>query len=1053
MTWEFLKQFNVVVMEDFPIVEKHPTVVEEIRAVEQLLARFVAEGGGLMLTGMAEYAQWAMERDMEELNRFLKPYGGEVLHEQVAEKDLAKTYPSLGAGDMAWTDNVVKHPLTEGVRGMIYPTYVAWSYTAHPIRVDNNWQVLLEGSPTAHSFSIALGRSRRKTEGKRPGACPTAPPMLAVRQAGKGRIALWPTTPSIFFIDAYHRFWGKGMVMEGTSQQLPSDGRRLLMNLITWLAEPSKGKGTLGGYTPPPETGIGDEVGFQRINWDRVGLREKGKLPGIWRGLIGMRSSLSTGRSTPADMIAAAKASGYHFAAFAEDLGQLSKEKLDSLIKLCAESSSETFQVYPGFTYRDESGNTWVTFARHIHWPKDDWWSSKRKGAIAINNMIFRGYMSVPVIMVHPNLAPERPWFQGNFKGFATHTYEGSKLVDDATDVYVKLQGDNFKCFPVVIRAVRSIEEVREAASGGPQTYVHWYELSDVVSALSGTTAMYKGGHVFQRTTFVSSGPMLDDWRVVNFGSSDLAIPNNDRLRAQLMLRSDTGLREVTILNRGRLYRRFLPGGKKEWSVEVDDYHSHTHNFVVIATDTAGGRLITSDRWTCVQELNVPRCTDNLNTYVTGKFKAINVHAIRGYENYVKLGSGSLHYFPKINGVEEMERPAVDQQLLRVGRFGYVRRDVLEYAYPPTATANWNRNDAPELATLNRSLKGHATLTVFTSRANSTSAYLVDGDFVALRDVKVPSGQVHVFRGGWVKDAETLYVSRWEDKAFCAVLGPRKTSHVGYFDDTEYVANLAPPGGSRALIGLSPGLMYRTMINVRSRATYLGAMVDLGREELRKGERVQYRYLAIWSAVNPRPDTAFIEDVFSGFGLRGETAYTIEARQGRVADTQFALTLAAEDYGFAGTISEAKLPMAVPVWIDGLNDRWPAGIWYKGRNRLITPTWKINRVAQRFADYPLVRGKDQLQRFGTVDGRGMLQIDTHVGNKDVYIGNLLVCDSREVFLSLDDVRRGKVRIAANNPTDEEVTATIEPGPGFELVGDFSKTVTIPAGGNVVISPR
>lgn len=1053
MTWEFLKQFNVIVMEDFPIVEKHPTVVEEIRAAEQLLARFVAEGGGLMLTGMAEYAQWAMERDMEELNRFLKPFGGEALHEQVAEKDLAKTYPSLGAGDMAWTDNVVKHPLTDGVRGMIYPTHVAWSYTTHPIRVDDNWQVLLNGSPTAYSYSIALGRSRRKTEGKRPGIHTTAPPMLAVRQAGKGRIALWPTTPSIFFIDAYHRFWGKGLVMEGTSQQLPSDGRRLLMNLLTWLAEPSKGKGTLGGYTPPPETGIGDEVGFQRINWDRVGLKKKEALPGIWRGLIGMRSSLSTGRSAPADMIAAAKASGYHFAAFAEDLDKLSAEKLDSLIKLCASSSSETFQVYAGFTYRDESGNTWLTFARHIHWPKDDWWSSKAKGAIAINNMIFRGYMSVPVIMVHPNLNPEKPWFQGNFKGLATHTYEGSKLVDDATDVYVRLQSHNFKCFPVVVRAVRSVEEIRDAAAGGPQTYVRWYELSDVVSALSGTTAMFKGGHVFQRTTFVSSGPMLDDLRVVNFGSSDLAIPNNDRMRIQVMLRSDEGLKEVKILDHGRLYRRFLPAGKKEWTVEVDDYHGHNHDFIVVATDTAGGRLVSSDRWTCVQELNVPRCTDNLNTYVGGKFKAINVHAIRGYENYVNLGAGGLNYFPSVRGVEEMKRPAVDQQLVRVGRFGYARRDVLEYAYPATASANWNRNDAPELATPNQAIRGQATLTLFTPRANSTSAYLVEGDFVALRDVKVPSGHVYVFLGGWVKDAETLYVSPREGKAFCAVLGRRKTSHTGSFDDAEYVANLAPPGGSRALIGLSPGLRYRTMTNVRSLATHLGAMVDLGREDLRKGERVQYRYLLIWTAVNPKPDNNFIEDVFNKFGLRGKTAYTIEARQGRVADTSFALTLTAEDYGFAGTISEAKLPMAVPVWIDGLNDRWPAGIWYKGRNRLVTSTWKMSRVALRFAAYPLVRGKDQLRRFGVVDGRGMLQIDTQVGDKDVYIGNLLVCDNPDVFLSLDDVRRGKVRIAANNPTDEEVTVTIRPGPGFGLVGDFSKTVTIPAGGNVKLSLR
>jgi hypothetical protein len=1053
MTWEYLKQFNVVVMEDFPIVEKHPTVKDEIRRVEQLLARFVAEGGGLVLTGMAEYGQWSMERDMEELNRFLKPYGGQVLYEQIAEKDLGKTYPSLGAGAMAWTGNVAKHALTEGVRGLIYPTYVAWSYTTHPVRVDENWQVLLKGSPTAYSYSIALGRGRKKKmESKRPGVHKTAPPMLAVRQAGKGRIVLWPTAPTTFFIDAYHRFWGNGMVMEGTDKQMPSDGRKLLMNLLAWLAEPSKGKGVLGGYTPPPKAGIGNEVGFQRIKWDRVTF-EKPAFPNVWRGLVGMRSSLSTGRSSPAEMIAAARKAGYHFAAFAEDLEKLDAKKFDSLIKLCASSSDDTFQVYAGFTYHDESGNAWVTFARHIHWPLKHWWSSKRKGAIAINNMIFRGYQSVPVIMTRPNKNPEKPWFQGNFKGMAVYTFEGSKLVDDARDTYVRMQGDNFKCWPTVVREVRSADEVAAAAKGGPQAYVLWHELSDVASAVSGNYAMYKGGHVFQRTSFVSSGPILRDLRVRNFGSSELTIPANDRMRIHLKLTSDKGLAEVKILDQGRLFRRFLPTGKKKWTVDVDAYHGHNHDFVVIARDTAGGVLVSPDRWTCVQALNVPRCTDNLNTYVGGKFKGVNKFAIRGYENYIDRQAGGMNYFPLISGVAEMKRPAVDQRLVRVGRFGYVRRDVLHYAYPLSASANWNKTDACELAVPVKAIKGHTTLTLFTPRANSTVAYLVEGDFTAQQDVTVPGGRVYVYQGRWVADASTFYASRPDGSAFCSVLGPRRSSYVGSFKDTEYVANLAPPGGSRALFPLSPNLAYRTMTNRKSGRTHLGAMVDLGRKKLAKGERVQYRYLAVWSTVGARPDNTFMEDVCNKMGLRGKTAYTVKPRHGKVADTKFALTLEAAGGGFAGTISQAKLPMALPCWIDGLNDRWPAGIWYKGRNLLVTPTWKMNRVAQRFTAYPKRAGKDQLLRFGVLDGRGMLQVDTEVGAKDVYIGNLLVCDQPDVFLSLDDARPGKASATANNPTDKALTCTIKPGPGFDLLGKFAKTVELPAGGYVTIALR
>ena len=65
----FLKQFNVIVMEDFPIVEKHPTVVDAIREKEKLLARFVAEGGGILFTGMAE---WRMSNVVAKSECFYK---------------------------------------------------------------------------------------------------------------------------------------------------------------------------------------------------------------------------------------------------------------------------------------------------------------------------------------------------------------------------------------------------------------------------------------------------------------------------------------------------------------------------------------------------------------------------------------------------------------------------------------------------------------------------------------------------------------------------------------------------------------------------------------------------------------------------------------------------------------------------------------------------------------------------------------------------------------------------------------------------------------------
>jgi hypothetical protein len=108
----------------------------------------------------------------------------------------------------------------------------------------------------------------------------------------------------------------------------------------------------------------------------------------------------------------------------------------------------------------------------------------------------------------------------------------------------------------------------------------------------------------------------------------------------------------------------------------------------------------------------------------------------------------------------------------------------------------------------------------------------------------------------------------------------------------------------------------------------------------------------------------------------------------------------------------------------------------------------MDLVHNRFAQKQKRQATDEVIRFGSVDGTGMLQVDTGTGDKEVFIGNLLVCDQPQVFLELDDVRPGKGRGTANNPTDQPLTVTVRPGPGFGLLGAFAKTVSIPAGGMV-----
>jgi len=606
----------------------------------------------------------------------------------------------------------------------------------------------------------------------------------------------------------------------------------------------------------------------------------------------------------------------------------------------------------------------------------------------------------------------------------------------------------------VVVHFADSAEAVRRAAGPDlPQTYVPWYELADVISACSLTSPQYRGTHVYQWPLFVSSGPLIESFQVVNFGTSDLAIPRNDRWRLHLRLRSAKGLREVRLTDGPDLWRRFLPAGQTDWTVEIDGFHDRNRQLMVQATDLAGGTLVSAAIGTSVQELNVPRCTDNLNTFTSGKFKAESVFPLRGLENYIPRQSGTFSCFPKLPGIGETERLAIDQRLTQVSRFGYIRTDTFDHAYPPSASSNWNLNDLAELATPQTAVKGRTVTTLFTPWADGTSVFHVHGEFEVLRDLDLPRQEAAVCGTQWIEDAETFAIAYRDKPMLCACLKPRKRSRRGSCDGLEYVANIAPFEGARGLVPLSPGLEFAAMQQGDSEVSRsaLITFLKFPAPVLKAGSRHAYDYLMVFSQVADDADSGFVEDLFSKMGLRGQPAYAVTPSQGRVMETRFALRLEARDGGFRGTVTAAELPLLLPCFIDGLNDRWPAGIWYRGQQTFLVPTWDMDRVHNRYAKRTRATETDRLVRFGVREGRGMLQIDTQFGDKDVFLGNLLVCDRPEAFLELDSIAPGSASVSVNNPTDAEMTVTVRPGPGFDLAGGFAKTVTVPAGGMVRVS--
>ncbi|MBU4366462.1 MAG: ThuA domain-containing protein, partial [Verrucomicrobia bacterium] len=614
LTLDYLKQFNVVILlggEGGDASQDRFT--DLIKEKRQLLLKYVEEGGGLLVL---RSPGWQFGKDIEDLNAWLKPCNIEILSEQVIDED--SCYMSSGGNRVFWTDNFSDHPVARDVKGVFYPdtlpVYPSYTDFTSPVKAGNEWKVIVSGRKSAKSLATPKGKAGAPPL---PGLYSNAPPLLATRDYGKGRIAVWPIATTIVWQDCYHMLWERGAFMEGTVQRMQGDGAKLMENLMSYLAEPSKGM--FGGYVPkkketPPESG------FAQINWDAINPKGT-SIPLCFVGLIGAQTALSCGQGKPEAFIQAAKQAGYQFIAFTEDLAKLKPDSFAKLKEICSKNSDQTFKAYPGFTYLDESGNIWASFSENLRWPDKEWWSTNFPGRITVNNTLSRGCAWPPVIMIKPNASPEKPWFQGNFKVISVFTYENGKLVDDALDVYLRLQTERFQLAPVTVHFVKTPDAVKQARSIGYQTYIRWFD-DNVVDAISSLWAMYKGNYVWFRSSFVSEGPLIEDLQIINFGNTDLAIPDNDRFRVHIRTASPVGLKETTILDGDakRPWRRFLPAGVKEFEQTIDGFHDQEHNLIVTAMDINGKKAIGSVGWTQVQENSFPRCSDNFNTMPRGKW-------------------------------------------------------------------------------------------------------------------------------------------------------------------------------------------------------------------------------------------------------------------------------------------------------------------------------------------------------------------------------------------------------------------------------------------------
>ena len=1097
--------YNVIIFGDslYYLVQPDPDtgqMPDRIKAEAAQLKRFLEAGGGVWFSGLGEHTYG---RSYHALNYILKEIGldAEVVNEVVLDKAVLEN-PTHGGG-YAWAE-VHPDPLTEGVKNVLHPHGVlmplAYMAVVPVVKLGPDWRVLLRGAPSSASYPLDPDSEQGEKVLPTPGAAKSTPVLAAVREVGKGRVVLWPTGSQ------YTVTGGSACpLVDGERDAKTSDGARLIENLLCWLAEASQGSAAVGIFDPEKHKVAREPVNLEaRLkNWASPGRRD---WPNQYKGLVGAHSNLSDGKSTPEEMIAAAKKAGYDFIAFTENFAKMDEAKWKQLLAVCDKVNGQdpNFRAYPGLDFLDEAGDRCVVFGQRW-WIKDAWRSKQYPDRIrwwyqvsyAADGDVNRW---PPRVIIRSGTNNKRPWYQGLYSFLATYCYEGGKLVDDSMDEYRQMIGPAVLFLSTGHMAVHTVHAPDEiAASARPglhQTWVRASNLDDVLARIKG--CMGRPGAYFP--CYVSAGPEIVDFcRYIPIlgteESFDLGYPENDRGLLHILVESKAGLREVAVYDRERLVRRYQPQGNQFetfMTFHPDEFHVHT----ITVTDQQGRTAVSWPAPTQIQERVHRRCTDNYAYMSTGKGPGTLRQPKFGFHLLENTGAWQARRAPvkdarptvlygmwrycRVDSWQPVLRgrfivdgnpweapwPADAINYLTIGRYGTIlRRDITDYlvtdnlepymyaqcAGPyPVSRAPWimQRWDYSPMG-----------------RPDSLGTWRYRGVVKFTRTVSTPEGGplgmgvTHFpFRCG---REGVLEVGRPDGEP---ELHPLRTLYEGKPIQGEipvngYIAWYGPDGpGVGGIISLEPGLKYN--ISLAGDLPWLG-LAKLIPVPAEPGTEAVFDVVIAPEGMSDQATNTNqpVLDVWQGMGIAGKpTHYAVEPRLGRIADQKYFLTLEAEDGAFSGKIAKTTgrpLPVHLPVMVKGLNARWSAGLWYRGKTDLHYSTyyrddWGTETWRWVVAKY-LPRA-DEFRYIPVLDGGiGYCTVDIDKQDPDVFIGHPLVCDQPEVFLTVVKAEKGKCTFEINNPTDRSLNCTVRPAKGFDLIGAWEKKLPLPAGGYQVVT--
>ncbi|MCG2660152.1 MAG: hypothetical protein L6437_07915, partial [Kiritimatiellae bacterium] len=223
--WDMISKYNCLLFEDLPLSKdtkgirwnrwNNPPYREEMI---ELLDRYLAAGGGIFL--LPDIRSGVEVITGENLGVYLQRWGAALPLESIHDPSTQTNHQHYDR-PFIYTDQIMKTPVSEGVKGIWFPTGkkepgIAYCFAmlGRPIDVSSEWQVVVRGSDKSFTKNLEapastadLSKMVYRPDQSKP------PTLMAIREQDKGRLALCVIDP-IFHLHAGTSWVHAGVVLD-----------------------------------------------------------------------------------------------------------------------------------------------------------------------------------------------------------------------------------------------------------------------------------------------------------------------------------------------------------------------------------------------------------------------------------------------------------------------------------------------------------------------------------------------------------------------------------------------------------------------------------------------------------------------------------------------------------------------------------------------------------------------------------------------------------------------------------------------------------------------